>query len=203
MQFRQTPDYERPTDSNHDNIYRFTVRASDGSLTDTKDVTVPVGNINEAPTIRGDATLTFPENTATTRVLDRYSATHPERGQIIWSLVGDDQNDFLIDQSGNLTFASMPDYESPSDSGGNNEYRVTVVATDDGSPSQAGRIDVTVSVTPVNEPPSVIGQPSHSVDENSGTFAAFYSASDPNGARSLGPSLATIGTISSSTNQAT
>ena len=190
VQFRQTPDYERPTDSNHDNIYRFTVRASDGSLTDTKDVTVTVGNINEAPTIRGDATLTFPENTATTRVLDRYSATHPERGQITWSLVGDDQNDFLIDQSGNLTFASMPDYESPSDSGGNNEYRVTVVATDDGSPSQVGRLDVTVNETPVNEPPSVIGQPSYSVDENSGTFAAFYSASDPEGGTTFTWSLA-------------
>ena len=138
LQFRQTPDYERPRDSNRDNIYRFAVRAFDGRLTGAKDGTVTVGNVNEAPTVSGDATLTFPENTATTRVLDRYSATHPERGQITWSLVGDDQNDFLIDQSGNLTFASMPDYESPSDSGGNNEYRVTVVATDDGSPSQVG-----------------------------------------------------------------
>ena len=162
-------------------MYVVSVRASDGQYTGTLDVTVTVGNINEAPTITGDANLTFPENTATTRVLDRYSATDPERGQITWSLVGDDQNDFLIDQSGNLTFASEPDYEFPTDSGGDNEYDLTVIATDDGSPSQTGRFDVTVTVTPVNEPPSVIGQTSHSVDEKSETFAAFYSASDPEG----------------------
>ena len=181
VQFRQTPDHERPADSNRDNEYRFTVRASDGRLTGTKDVIVTVTNVNEAPAISGDATLSFPENTPTTRVLDHYTATDPEQGQITWSLQGDDRRSFSIDQSGNLTFASQPDYESPADFGADNEYHVTVVATDNGNPIQAARFDVAINVTPVNEPPSVDGETSHSTNENNQNFSAFYFADDPEG----------------------
>ena len=192
LTFRNTPDHERPADSNRNNEYLVSVRASDGQYTGTLDVTITVNNINEAPTITSDATLTYPENTAITRVLDRYTANDPERGQITWSLGGDEQNDFLIDQSGNLTFASVPDYEIPSDSDRNREYRVTVVASDDGSPSQAGRFDLTVTVTPVNEPPSVNGQPSHSVDETPSPLLPYTPPATRRAAaqRSTGPSPA-------------
>ncbi len=172
LTFGDVPDYERPADSNRDNEYLFTVRASDGQYTGTLDVTVTVNAINEAPTVTGDATLSYPENTATTRVLDRYTATDPEKAQLTWSLSGADADDFRIDLSGNLTFPEIPDYESPDDAGGNNEYQLTVVATDDGLPSQDGRFDVTVTVTPVNEPPTVNGPISHRVDENDENFAA-------------------------------
>ncbi len=181
LQFGNTLDYERPADSGRDNVHNVTVRASDGSLTGAKDVTVTVQHVNEAPTVTGDDTLSYPENTATTRVLDRYTAADPARGQLTWSLSGADADDFRIDLSGNMTFAEIPDYESPDDTGGNNEYQLTVVATDDGLPSQDGRFDVTVTVTPVNEPPTVNGPISHSIDENDENFAASYSASDPEG----------------------
>ena len=181
LNFRNAPDHERPADSNRDNVYLVTVSASDGQYTGTLNVTINVNNINEAPSISGDDALSYPENTPTTRVLDRYSATDPERGTITWSLDGDDRDDFSIDQSGNLTFASAPDFESPTDAGGNNEYQVTVVATDNGSPPLAGRFDVIVFVTPINEPPTVRGQTSHHVDEGNTTFAAFYFADDPEG----------------------
>ena len=36
------PNYERPADSGGNNVYNVTVRASDGSLTGTKDITVTV-----------------------------------------------------------------------------------------------------------------------------------------------------------------
>ena len=39
-----------------------------------------------------------------------------------WSLSGADEDDFTIRQSGGLEFASAPDYETPTDSGGNNTY---------------------------------------------------------------------------------
>ena len=81
LTFRNTPDHERPADSNRNNEYLVSVRASDGQYTGTLDVTITVNNINEAPTITSDATLTYPENTAITRVLDRYTANDPERGQ--------------------------------------------------------------------------------------------------------------------------
>ena len=138
-------------------------------------------NVNEAPIITGDATLSYPENTATTRVLDRYTAADPERGQLTWSLSGVDADDFRIDQSGNLTFDSIPDYESPDDTGGNNEYQLTVVATDDGLPSQDGRFDVTLSVTNLNEGPEISRDSNApgSLPENTGTDLVLARCTPP------------------------
>ena len=167
---------------------------SDGSLTGTKDVTVTVQDLNEPPTVTGDAALSYPENTATTKVLDRYTATDPERRQVTWSLSGTDADDFRIDaSSGNLLFDGTPDYEAAADSGGNNVYDIQVVATDDGNlndgtVSQRGALsasfDVTITVTDVNEPPTVTGDADAAVDENTETFTRTYFASDPDGAAS-------------------
>ena len=63
-------------------------RTTDG-LTDKIDVKILVTNVNEPPTITrttGDDALSYPEDTATTRVLHRYTATDPERGTITWSV---------------------------------------------------------------------------------------------------------------------
>ena len=53
-------------------------------------------------------------------------------GAVTWSwLTGGDAEDFEIDKAnGVLTFADSPDYEMPGDATDNNEYTVTVVATD-------------------------------------------------------------------------
>jgi hypothetical protein len=69
---------------------------------------------------------------------------------------GADQGAFTIDGStGVLSFATAPNFESPTDSGGNNVYDVVVTASDGngGSDSQA----IAVSVVNVNEFPPVIG----------------------------------------------
>ena len=193
LTFKSAPDYERPADSGRNNEYSIQIRANDGSLTGTKNVTVTVSDVNEGPTISGDDTLTYPENTATTRVLDRYSATDPEGRQITWSVTGTDENSFRIDGSGNLYFAGQPDYDAPSDSGGDNEYNFRVVATDDGNlgdgtPSLLGILsssfDVTLTVTAVNESPTVDGQAQLTIFENDEGFSASYSASDPEGVAS-------------------
>ena len=149
LTFKSAPDYERPADSGRNNEYRIQIRANDGSRTGARNVTVTVSDVNEEPAIVGDATLSYPENTATTRVLDRYSATDPEGRQITWSVSGTDEDSFRIDGSGNLYFVDQPDYDAPSDSGGDNEYNIQVVATDDGNlgdgtPSLLGNFVVVV-----------------------------------------------------------
>ena len=193
LTFKSAPDYERPADSGRNNEYSIQIRANDGSLTGTRNVTVIVNDTNEPPTIAGDATLSYPENTATTRVLDRYRATDPEGRQITWSVSGTDATGFRIDGSGNLYFDGQPDYDAPSDSGGDNEYNFRVVATDDGNlgdgtPSLLGILsssfDVTLTVTAVNEPPTVIGQDELTLFENDENFSESYSASDPEGVAS-------------------
>ena len=188
LEFANTPDYERPADSGGDNVYKVQVRASDGSLTGTKDVTVTVEDLNEAPVISGDDTLSYPENTAVARVLDRYSAADPERGQITWSLSGTDPGAFRIDQSGNLYFAAPPDLDA---TGTKSVYEVSVEATDDGTlgdrtPStrgaMTGTFDVTVTVTPIDEPPVITGTTIlDNWQENDTSPIHTYIAVDPEG----------------------
>ena len=47
LTFKDTPDFENPTDTNKDNVYKVTVEASDGSLTGTQTVTITVTNVEE------------------------------------------------------------------------------------------------------------------------------------------------------------
>ena len=53
LRFKTAPDYENPTDSNKDSYYKVTIVASDGTDTDSRDVTVIVQNVNE----KGSVTL--------------------------------------------------------------------------------------------------------------------------------------------------
>ena len=192
LQFANTPNYERPADSGGNNVYNVTVRASDGSLTGTKDVIVTVTDVNEEPSEpTGSATITVAENT--TSNLARYSTTDPERATIEWSVTGNDSSAFRVDSSGNLAFDGAPDYEAPTDTDGNNIYNIAVTATDDGTlgdrtPSPRGRLsssfDVTVTVTPVDEPPVITGTTTISnYDENTPATntVASYTADDPEG----------------------
>ena len=60
LTFRNTPDYDRPADSDRDNEYRVTVRAYDGRTYGNLDVTVTVSNVNEHdPVIRSGSRTSF------------------------------------------------------------------------------------------------------------------------------------------------
>ena len=177
LTFRNTPNFERPADSVGNNEYLVMVRASDGSLTGTKNVTVTLGNVNEAPCVpRGDASITVPENT--TSNLDRYISTDPDQGDTgVWDVSGADADNFRIDSSSNLAFDGAPDYEMPGDSGGNNEYNIREDAKDSGLTSS---FDVTVTVTPVDEPPVITGRTTFDHwQENDAGDIWTYTAGDP------------------------
>ena len=147
LSFRNTPDYERPADSNRDNVYEVTVRASDGSYYGNFDVTVTVEAVNEPPDITGDIEITYHENGD--RALETYRATDPEKTDITWGLSGTDAGAFAISETGELTFRNVPDYEDPADSDDDNVYELTVEATDvDG---ETGRLKVEVTVTNVTD----------------------------------------------------
>ena len=141
----------------------------------------PIGR----PVVRrssGTGPFSIVENSGTD--VGRFVATDPEGGGVTWSLATTgDHGRFEIDAAnGALSFKELPDYES-SDLGSDEAYTVTVRATevDDGDPQTlelTGRLAVTVAVTNVNEPPTVTGNATPSVDENT-TAVATYSATDP------------------------
>ena len=182
LTFRNTPDYDSPSDSNRDNEYLATIRAYNGSTYGSLDVTVTVTDQNEAePVVTGSQILSFRENTATDTRLHTYRATDMDRdSEIMWSLEGDDADDFAIDE-GVLTFKAEPDYENPTDASlrspqRDNVYEITVVASDG---TNRGTLDVTITVTDVNEGPRISGNSTLTVSENYDEILETYTARDP------------------------
>ena len=181
LSFRNTPDYDRPADSDRDNVYEVTVRGHDSLAYGNLNVTVTVTNINEgAPVVTGRASHTVRENT--TSAIYTYRATDPDLNDTItWSTGGTDGGAFVInrDSSGRglLAFANPPDFESPSDDDGDNVYDLQVVATDGGG--MTGSLAVTVTVTALNEGPVVSGTATFTINENQDLTGATYAAQDP------------------------
>ena len=184
LTFRSLPDYERPADSNRDNVYEVEIRPYDGRYYGSFDVTVTVVDVNEPPTITttSSSATTLRQNENLTTRLYTYRATDPEGETITWSVGGVDGRFFIIDERGQFSFSesSPPDHENPGDSGGDNVYEVTIQATDDGS--NTASLPVTVTVTEVNEGPEVTsGRDSFTVSENQSLPNAVYTGSDPEG----------------------
>lgn len=159
-------------------------RTTDG-LTDSIAVDIMVTDVNEPPVVAGDDTLTFSENGNIATRLARYTATDPEKGAITWSVSGTDGADFTIDSNGDLKFAAQPDYETQT------SYNITVIATDDGDPVQAGELPVSVTITDVNEAPEIRGDSTiDDFTENGTGEVATYTATDPEGNTPITWSLA-------------
>jgi len=156
LSFLVPPDFDSPGDVGGDNVYDVIVRASDGSLADTQAIAVTVTNVDEAPVITSNgggatASLSVGENgLAVTTV----ASTDPENAARTYSITGGaDAARFAIDPaSGALSFVAAPNFESPSDAGGNNVYDVIVRASDG---SLADTQAIAVTVTNVNEAPII------------------------------------------------
>ncbi|UPK40778.1 cadherin domain-containing protein (plasmid) [Bradyrhizobium sp. 186] len=197
LAFATAPNFEAPTDAGGNNVYDVTVQASDGlGGTDSQAIAVTVTNVNEAPVISSNgggatAAVSVAENgTAVTTVV----ASDPDVGATLsYSIVGGaDAAKFTIDSTtGALAFATAPNFEAPSDAGGNNVYDVTVQASDGlgGTDSQA----IAVTVTNVNEAPVISSNgggatAAVSVAEN-GTAVTTVVASDPDVGATLSYSI--------------
>ena len=154
--------------------YTVTVTATDPSkASDTITVTITVTNVNEGPEVSGAPTRDYAENG--TDPVAAYTVTNPENGQIAWSLLGDDSADFSIN-GGVLAFNTPPNHEAPADADTNNVYSVTIKASDG---NNADTLELTVTVTNVDETPEVTGDSSINYAENGTGTVADYTAADP------------------------
>ena len=166
-------DYESDTD------YTVRVAVSDRTtdgLTDAISVKVVVTDVNEPPVITGDDSPTFFEETNISNRVARYTAVDPERDSFQWSVGGTDASSFTMDTGGNLRFSTQPDREAK------DTYDITILATDDADPPNAGEYAVTVKVSDVDEPPVITGD--STIDdyaENGASDVATYTARDPEG----------------------
>ena len=161
--------------------YSVTVKADEkngGIATIDVTITITVTDVDEPLTVNGETSVGYPENSD--GQVATYSATDPDNGQITWSLSGDDAGGFSISNTGELTFQTAPDHEAPADDNTDNRYELTVEASDE---SVKGALDVTVTVTDVNEPPAFsVETASRTIAENTTTGVAIgdpVTATDP------------------------
>ena len=175
LSFRSAPNYEMPrgmamSDTNT-NTYMVTLKADDGKYTDTHEVTVTVTNVTEIGTLAGMESISYPENG--TDAVDTYATSGPATAT--WSLDGDDAGDFNI-SAGALSFRTSPNFESPADADTNNTYMVTVKAMAGG---EMDMMDVTVTVTNVEELGTLEGEESIPYAENGTDAVDTYATSGP------------------------
>ena len=165
-------DLEKPSDANSDNVYELVVQVNDGrdmsgSRDDSVDaeivVKIRITNVNEPPEFDSAALdLEIAENLAPgANVGGPVAATDPELATLEYSLSGPDHGLFGIEpRTGQIKVAAgtLLDYESPSDSGGDNVYELLVHVSDgadkDGNPDAAvdATLRLTITVIDVDEP---------------------------------------------------
>ena len=169
LTFKESPDFEMPADADTDNTYMVTVKADDGMFVDSHEVVIMVTNVDEVPTIAGEAAIDYAENR--TDPVATFTAMDPEETEISWSLAGDDAGVFDI-AGGELTFKESPDHEMPADADTDNTYMVTVKAND-------GAYEVVIMVTDVDELATIAGDAAIDYAENGTASVATFTAMDP------------------------
>jgi hypothetical protein len=136
LSFAAAPDFEGPSDADHDNSYEVVVRATDDTtLYADQTITVHVADVNEAPAITsngagGAATVSIPENS---KPVTTVTASDPDTGATVHYTIsgGADASRFQIDgATGALSFVAAPDFEMPADADHDNSYQVVVRASD-------------------------------------------------------------------------
>ena len=186
-----------PLDRETKSSYSVTVTATDSeSATDTHRVTITVTETNDPPAftdenghVQTTTTREVAENTAAGQpVGDPVAATDDENDPLTYSLGGTDSASFDIEgETGQIKVKDALDYES-----GATSYNVTVSVTDgkdtagntEQTPTEDASIDVTITVTNVNEGPTFDSSntATREVAENTPTDTAFggiFTVTDP------------------------
>ena len=146
----------------------FELRVTDGtdapSATKTLTITVQGSNDNISfsasasggTTANGVTAISVAEN-ANTKAVTTITAINPNGLSLTYSLQGADKDLFTFDQNtGVLSFKTLPDFESPTDVGRNNVYEVFVkIVGSDGTLSSNFALAVKVSITNVYDSPPV------------------------------------------------
>ena len=159
--------------------YSLTVQATDNGtpvLSGQATITINVTNVNEAPSVT-PATFTVAENTSAGTVVGTVAASDPDANSTLTYAItaGNTGNVFAIDPAtGQITVVGTLDFETtPS-------YSLTVLVTDNGSPGLSAQGAATITITNVNEAPTVTPA-TFSIAENSAnaTVVGAVAASDP------------------------
>ena len=148
-----------------DNSYSVIVTVADPSgASDTIGVLITVTDVDETPVIFEKELIIlesrpsdYTENS--THKVATYAVDGTKTEGVVWSLSGVDAHLFTITQLNGLvelTFNSPPDYENPMDAGRDNEYNITIVATNNEGTESTLSVIVTVADDPTDNAGSAL-----------------------------------------------
>ncbi|XP_048577481.1 protocadherin Fat 4 isoform X2 [Nematostella vectensis] len=163
--------------------FTFTASANFSKGVVTREFTITVKNVNEAPTdIYLNGTLTVPENAVAGAIVGSFLVTDPDKTQTHnCSLVNSAQSTgssyFTVENGTVLEVKGEPviNYEKT------RHLAIKVTCTDDGDPNLSTTKDFNITVTNQNEPPLQVSITSQTVPENSplGTLVGSLSCEEP------------------------
>ena len=184
--FKASPNYESPSDIGTNNVYDITVTASDGTLTNNKAVTITVTNVDDiAPAFTSATTGTAAENQNQLYTAVATDTVDFTTGVVTYSLkagTGDVASLSINSSSGVVTLTSGNlDYETKS------SYSFTVIATD--ATGNTREQAVTITVTNVNEAPTVTSASSTTFAENATGTVYTVTGTDPDAGTTLSYSI--------------
>jgi hypothetical protein len=134
------------------------------------------GSGNHRPVFTTPSAISVPENQTAVITASATDSDVPAQ-TVTYSISGGaDQSRFSITSAGVLTFIAAPNFEAPNDASLDNTYVLQITASD----GQGGLTnqELSITVTPVNEPPDFTTSSTVSVTEHS-TAVATINAVDP------------------------
>ena len=105
----------------------FVYVITQGSKTATGTVKITVDAVNDKPVISTQGAISVNEAVS---AITTIAAQDVDGDSLTYAVSGTDQDLFAIDASGNLSFVTAPDFESPSDSDADNIYNITISVSD-------------------------------------------------------------------------
>ncbi len=161
----------------------FVLQVTDGLASDSISISVTVNAVNDSPgftnqTTGGLIAATVDEGSTSALVL---TASDLEGETLAFALAGDDVALFSINSAtGEISFATPPDFENPADANADNVYEFTASVTDASGASDS--MNVQVSVSDLNFSPVIDQGASDSISVNEDdSVSASYSATDSDG----------------------
>ncbi len=141
--------------SSYDLVVRVTEAVGPNPLSTTATIRVNVNDLNEAPSL-SSGSASVDENPANGQIVANLGATDPDNGHTLTYAItsGNTGGAFAVDAGGNLIVANPAaiDFET------NPSFTLTITVSDNGAPSLSASGQWTVTVTNVEEGPTVAPQ---------------------------------------------
>ena len=162
--------------------YTATVNTNDGLNNFQEDITIYIDNVDDPVTFTSATDISLNENISTVTTVVAVSDTNRT---ITYTIDTTNDGDLFSigPTSAVLSFKILPDFENPTDTGGDNTYNLIVTAADDASPANEAKQTITIAILDIaNEAPTNITLSGVTIDENAdvGTIIGMLSSTDQN-----------------------